>query len=102
MGLNDDGTLKDVNPSDYVTVADYKKIEISQDEIAASDEDLQQAVDNLLNQYPETIQITDREVQDGDTVNIDYVGSVDGKEFDGGSTERKRYDGDDRTNTVYR
>lgn len=26
-------------------------------------------------------------VEDGDTVNIDYVGSVDGTEFDGGSTD---------------
>lgn len=26
-------------------------------------------------------------VEDGDTVNIDYVGSVDGVEFDGGSTQ---------------
>lgn len=26
-------------------------------------------------------------VEDGDTVNIDYVGSIDGVEFDGGSTE---------------
>lgn len=26
-------------------------------------------------------------VEDGDTVNIDYVGTVDGVEFDGGSTE---------------
>ncbi len=26
-------------------------------------------------------------VEDGDTVNIDYVGSIDGVEFDGGSTQ---------------
>lgn len=26
-------------------------------------------------------------VQDGDTVNIDYVGTIDGEEFDGGSTD---------------
>ncbi len=29
---------------------------------------------------------TSLEVKDGDTVNIDYVGSVDGVEFEGGST----------------
>lgn len=29
---------------------------------------------------------TSLEVQDGDTVNIDYVGSIDGVEFEGGST----------------
>ena len=31
-------------------------------------------------------EITDREVADGDTINIDYVGKVDGVEFEGGST----------------
>ena len=86
VGLNDDGTLKDINPADYVTIAEYKTIEIPQDEIAVSDEDLQEAVDNLLSQYPETVQVTDRAVADGDSVNIDYVGSVDGEEFEGGST----------------
>ena len=28
-------------------------------------------------------EITDREVADGDTINIDYVGKVDGVEFEG-------------------
>ena len=31
-------------------------------------------------------------VKDGDTVNIDYVGSVDGVEFDGGSTKGRGAD----------
>jgi trigger factor len=35
----------------------------------------------------QSYQVTDRAVEDGDTVNIDYVGKVDGEEFDGGSAE---------------
>ena len=31
-------------------------------------------------------------VEDGDTVNIDYVGSIDGVEFDGGNTQGKGAD----------
>ena len=34
----------------------------------------------------QTVQVTDRAVEDGDTVNIDYVGTVDGVEFEGGNT----------------
>ena len=34
----------------------------------------------------ETVKITDRAIEDGDKVNIDYVGSVDGVEFEGGNT----------------
>ena len=51
-----------------------------------SDEDVQTQVDSLLASYATTVEVTDRAVEDGDTVNIDYVGSVDGVEFDGGST----------------
>ena len=36
--------------------------------------------------FATTAQVTDRAVEQGDMVNIDYVGSVDGVEFDGGST----------------
>ncbi len=37
--------------------------------------------------YTTQEQVTDRAIVDGDTVNIDYVGTVDGEEFDGGSTD---------------
>ena len=45
------------------------------------------AVNSSSTETASTLQ-TDSEltVEDGDTVNIDYVGSVDGVEFDGGST----------------
>lgn len=42
--------------------------------------------DSILSEYPDTVQVKDREVKDGDSVNIDYVGSIDGEEFDGGNT----------------
>lgn len=50
------------------------------------DETLQTQIDSMMANYASPEQIKDREVADGDTVNIDYVGSVDGVEFDGGST----------------
>lgn len=86
VGLNADGTLKDIDPADYVELADYKAIEIPQADVAVTDEALQSQIDSILSEYPDTVQVKDREVKDGDSVNIDYVGSIDGEEFDGGNT----------------
>ena len=84
-GLNADGTLADVTPSDYVTVCDYEGISIDKDEVSATDDEVQAQIDALMQNYQTTKEIKDREIKDGDTVNIDFTGKVDGKEFDGGS-----------------
>lgn len=84
--LTDEGFWKDVRALDYVTLPNYKGIEIPAEIQQVSDEELQEQIDSMLEDYTTTRQVTDREVEDGDTVNIDYVGSVDGVEFDGGST----------------
>jgi trigger factor len=64
----------------------YQGVTIPSDVHQVSDEDVQREIDNILASHITTEQITDRAVVDGDRVNIDYVGSVDGVEFDGGST----------------
>jgi trigger factor len=89
-GLNKDGTLEGVNPEDYVTVCQYDGIEIKKDDISATDDEVQAQIDSLMANYKTTKEIKDRKVADGDVVNIDYTGKVDGKEFDGGSA--KGYD----------
>ncbi|MBR0411508.1 MAG: trigger factor [Eubacterium sp.] len=89
-GLNEDGTLADVTPSDYVTVCKYKGIKINKKDVAATDKEVQDQIDSLMASYQTTKEVKDRAVENGDTVNIDYTGKVDGKEFDGGSA--KGYD----------
>ena len=42
---------------------------------------------SILQANPEITEITDRPAQNGDTVNIDYVGMKDGVAFDGGTAE---------------
>lgn len=75
--------------SDYVTVNGYKEVEVDDieepDEV--TDEDVEQYIEAVLTQYGTTEEITDRAVESGDTVNIDFVGKMDGEEFDGGSSE---------------
>lgn len=87
-GLTDDGYWEDVTALDHVTLpSDYASVSVSADDIAPSDEDVQAQVDSIVSNYAISTQVTDRAVANGDTVNIDYVGSIDGVEFDGGSTQ---------------
>ena len=86
-GLDENGFWENVRALDYVELFDYKKLPIPFEVHQVSEDDLQTEIDNLMNSYSTTKQVADRTVRDNDTVNIDYVGSVDGVEFEGGSTE---------------
>ena len=64
---------------------DYASIPLKKADIEPTEEDVQSQIDSLLSQNTTTQQITDRAAADGDTVNIDYVGTVDGVAFTGGT-----------------
>lgn len=87
-GFDENGYLKGVTASDYVTLPDdYADITIDASLAEVSDEDITNYInDYILSSFATTQQVTDRAAVDGDTVNIDYVGSIDGVEFDGGNT----------------
>lgn len=85
--LDENGHWKDVTALDYVTLPDgYAAISVPADDVVPTDEDVQAQIDYLASNFATTEQVTDRAVEDGDTVNIDYTGTIDGVEFDGGST----------------
>ena len=87
-GYDEKGFFEGIKALDYVTLPEYSSIELPTT-VAPSDDDVQAQIDNTLNSYSTKNQITDEDrlIEDGDTVNIDYVGSIDGVEFEGGSTE---------------
>lgn len=86
-GIDENGYWANVKALDYVTLSDnYLETKIPSDVATVSDEEVQSQIDSLVSSYSTTEEITDRAVEDGDTVNIDYVGSIDGVEFSGGST----------------
>lgn len=84
--LNDDGTLKGVDSAALVTLPQYKGITVPAEEYTITDDELNTQINSILDQYAIYDQIKDRAIADGDVVNIDYVGSVDGEEFSGGNT----------------
>lgn len=78
---------EDTDNSYEVKLGDYIGIEyvpVVADEI--TEEDVDEYIENILANYYSTKQeVTDRPLKEGDTVNLDYVGKIDGVEFEGGS-----------------
>lgn len=85
-GINEAGLWEGVTALEHVTLPKYIGIEVPKSVHTISDEDIAAQIDIILANYSVEVHITDREVIDNDTVNIDYVGSVDGEEFEGGTT----------------
>ena len=83
--LDENGYWEGIKALDYVTLPeDYAAIPISRADVEPSSEDVQSQIDNVLSQHSTTQQV-DRAAADGDTVNIDYAGTVDGVAFTGGT-----------------
>ena len=69
-----------------VTLGKYKGLEIGRKEVSVSDEEVEADIKRLLDQGG-TLIVKEGKSENGDTVVMDFKGSVDGKEFDGGSAE---------------
>lgn len=84
-GKKDTGGVKDY--SKYVELAPYTGQTIDRYVAEVTDEDVDLYVEEELSYGAEYNEINDRAAQDGDLVVIDYVGKIDGEEFEGGSEE---------------
>lgn len=71
--------------SDYVTIGEYKGLTLDRVSQTVTDEDIEAEINYELEDNGTEVQ--DGTVQDGDTVTINFTGTIDGKEFDGGSAE---------------
>ncbi len=86
-GIDENGLWEGITALEYVDLCDYSAIPVPADIHSIPEDQIQAEVDSYLSEYTTTTENRDRAVKDGDTVNIDYVGSVDGVEFEGGNTE---------------
>lgn len=91
-GLAADGKIEDVNVFSTINLLDYENISIPEDEVAATDEEVDEQIQSVLDGYKDLSMDEDLEIADGDEVNIDYVGTVDGVEFEGGNSNGAGYD----------
>ena len=83
---DENGYLKGITALDYVTLPDTESFTLSDDATTVSDSDIDNYIsNNILSNYKTTNEITNRAAENGDTVNIDFAGSIDGVAFDGGT-----------------
>ena len=67
-----------------VKLGEYKGVTIDKVNIEVTDEDVAEALEKERKKNARTLDVTDRAVQDGDTVLLDFEGFVDGVAFEGG------------------
>ena len=86
--LTKDGFFKDITAADYVTLPDYTAWEMPSYLTVADQEEVDAEIFETLASYTTTEKDeTIRELVEGDTVHLDFTGTIDGVEFAGGSTE---------------
>ena len=85
-GIDKNGYWKGIKALDYIEGLNYLEIPVPADVHNVSDDYLQLQIKTIMDGYYSRIQIMDRAVAYGDTVNIDYEGKIDGAVFEGGST----------------
>lgn len=66
----------------------YEGLKVKKDKLEVKESEIQDEIDHLLEQYAELV-IKEGTVENGDTVIIDYEGSVDGVPFDGGKAQNQ-------------
>ena len=81
--------LAEINPEEFVTLGEYKGITVELATPNVTDEQVEEQINSIFTNNPPMTEVTDRAVQDGDTVNIDYVGKYadSGEAFDGGTAQ---------------
>ncbi|MEY8291196.1 trigger factor [Carnobacteriaceae bacterium 52-44] len=68
-----------------VKLGQYKDLEVTKYDREVTDEDVEESLENRRTQFAELVIKEDAPAEEGDTVVIDYEGSVDGEVFEGGS-----------------
>ena len=85
-GLDENGYWTGVKALDVVTLPeDYAAIPLKKADIEPTEDEVQSQIDSLLDQHSTTAEVTGRAAANGDTVTIDYAGTVDGVAFTGGT-----------------
>ena len=77
----------DYDVEEYVTLGEYKGLSVKYPVPSVTEEDIQMSIDDLIYDNTQYNEIKDRAAQNGDYLNIDFKGTLNGEEFDGGSDE---------------
>ncbi len=70
-----------------VTLGEYKGVEVKKEKTEVTDEQVDAKVEEERSKQATEVAVEGRAVAEGDTVNLDYAGSVDGVAFAGGTAQ---------------
>ncbi len=73
--------------SDYVTLGEYKGLGVGLDVLTVAEADVDENIRSSMQQADLLETLEEGTVQDGDTANIDYVGTLNGEAFEGGTAK---------------
>ena len=91
--LTADGKIKDVNIADYVKLGDMKEIlKANKDEVIPTEQEVHVQMMQTISDGKKLNEDKLLTVADGDYINLDYVGYIGDKAFEGGDTEEKGTD----------
>lgn len=79
----------DVEVMPEVELPEYKGIEVERTEIKVTDEDVEKELQSVQEKNARIVEVTDRAVQNGDFLTIDYAGFVGDEQFEGGTAENQ-------------
>lgn len=85
-GLNDDGTIEGVVVQDYVKLGQYQDIKVDYSDLDIVEGSVDTQIEGLLESNMDYSTETGIVVELFDVINLDYVGTIDGVAFEGGST----------------
>src|SRR5699024_2174063 len=70
-----------------VTLGEYKGLEVEEQSVEVTDEDVEQELEAQRQQHAELVVKEEGNVEEGDTVVMDFEGFMDGEAFEGGKGE---------------
>ena len=86
IGLDATGKIKGVKAEKYVELADFNALNMNKTDYYPTAEEEQTYINAIVESYPDLSDKKNVTVKEKDTVSVDYIGRIDGKEYEGGST----------------
>ena len=84
--LDENGFFAGIRAMDYVELFEYRGFFVPRSVHYVPEDIVQAEIDSIVEWFQLAERIYDRLVEDGDRINIDFVGSIDGVEFEGGNS----------------
>lgn len=82
---NKAGELMAGKTASTVKLCDYKNVKVGKSTENVDEDSHNSAINNILKSFSTSEKVEEGQVKDGDVVNIDYKGTIDGQEFEGGT-----------------